>query len=104
VRLWTCAGKALDVIVPPNGFQCAAVCNTRLGTASQKAWVYLLAAFESFATAFRLTAAASVVCLRRSLRDEPKVSEHDTLGDRHEAIAVLADAKDRDFGARAVSR
>ena len=64
----------------------------------------LLAAFESFATAFRLTTAEPTVCLRRSLRDEPKVSEHDALGDRHEAIAVLADAKDGDFGARAVSR
>ena len=64
----------------------------------------LLAAFESFATAFRLTAAASVVCLRRSLRDEPKVSEHHALGDRHQAIAVLPDSEDGDFGARAVSR
>ena len=64
----------------------------------------LLAAFESFATAFRLTAAASVVCLRRSLRDEPKVSEHDALGERHETIAVLSDPEDGDLSARAVSR
>jgi hypothetical protein len=57
----------------------------------------LLAAFESFAAAFRLTTAESTACLRRSLRDEPEVFEHDALGDRHEAIAVLTDAKDRDF-------
>ena len=37
MRLWDAsAGKALDVIVPPDGFQCAAVCNTRLGTACQE--------------------------------------------------------------------
>ena len=71
---------------------------------AKEAWVYLLAAFESFATAFRLTTAEPAVCLRRSLRDEPKEPEHDALGDRHEAIAVLPDPKDGDLGARAVSR
>jgi hypothetical protein len=67
-------------------------------------WDYLLAAFESFATAFRLTTAEPTVRLRRSLWDEPKVSEHDALGDRHETIAVLSDPEDGDLSARAVSR
>ena len=82
----------------------AAVCNTRLVTPSQRVWDYLLAAFESFATAFRLTTAEPTACPRRSLRDEPKEPEHDALGDRHETIAVLSDPEDGDLGARAVSR
>ena len=68
-----CAGKALDVIVPPDGFPCATVCNTRLGTACQRARAYLFAAFENFATAFRLKTAESDACLRRSLSDQPEM-------------------------------
>jgi len=64
----------------------------------------LLAAFESFATAFRLKTAESAVCLRRFLSDQTEMFEHDALGNRHEAIAVLPDPEDGDFGARAVSR
>ena len=98
------AGKTQGVSVPSNGFQCAAACNTHLGTVSQRMWVYLLVAFESFAAAFRLKTDESAACLRRFLSDQPEVSKHHTLGDGHEAIAVLTDAKDRNFGAWAVSR
>jgi hypothetical protein len=65
--------EALSVNVLPVEFQCAAVCNTGLGTPSQRAQVYLLAAFESFASALGLTTVESAVCLRRSLSDEPEV-------------------------------
>ena len=103
--------------------QCAAVRNTRLVTASRERAGLSARRFRgprdcgatirmSFptqivalhATALRLTTAESTVCLRRFLCDEPEVFEHDALGDRHEAIAVLTDPKDRDFGAWAVSR
>ena len=47
----------------------------------------------SLAAALHVRAGKLVVFVGRSLRDEPEVSQHDSLGDRHEAIAVLTDAK-----------
>ena len=42
-----------------SGFQCAAVCKTRLGIFSQRVRVYPLAVFDCFATALWLTTAKS---------------------------------------------
>ena len=91
-------------IFRPGGFQFAEVSNTRPVTVSVRARVYLLAAVDSFSTAFRLKTTGSATSLRRSLSDQPKMPEHHAFGDGHEAIAVLADSKDGDLDARAVSR